>query len=132
MVTGVLASISDVFTVDVVSLDGNAKVQLDQELVQASVFVLNYESFSETVEMVWELRQRFAVEPILALTDEQDEDRLLQAYIAGANDCISSSVGPALLLAKVCVWLQWAQLLRCQPAVQVQARLGRISDLSSL
>jgi len=116
--TGVLASISDVLTVDVVSLDGNAKTQLDQQLVQATIFVLDYDSFSETVEMVWELRQRFPAEPILALTDELNEDRLLQAYIAGANDCISSTIGPALLLAKVCVWLQWAQWLRCRPAVQ--------------
>lgn len=89
-------------------VNGNAQELLGRHAEQPAVFVLEHETFPEVVHMVRELRRRFEAKPILVLTDERDEDQLLEAYVAGANDCIAPAIAPALLLAKLRVWLRWA------------------------
>lgn len=98
----------DSLRAELLFVDGNAQELLGRHAEQPAVFVLEHETFSEAVNMVRELRQRFEAKPILVLTDERDEGRLLEAYVAGANDCITPAIGSALLLAKLRVWLRWA------------------------
>jgi DNA-binding response OmpR family regulator len=47
-----------------------------------------------------------AVIPILLLTPKSDESRILNAYHAGADDCIVKPVSPPVFLAKVRAWLR--------------------------
>lgn len=103
-----LAVGQDPLGAELIFMDGNAQELLERHAEQPAVFVLEHEAFSEAVKMVRQLRQRFEAKPILVLTDERDEDLLLEAYMAGANDCIACATGQALLLAKMRVWLRWA------------------------
>jgi len=47
-----------------------------------------------------------AVNPILLLTPTTDEAHLLEAYQAGADECIAKPISPSLLLTKVKTWLR--------------------------
>ena len=44
--------------------------------------------------------------PVLLLTPERDEARLLEAYQSGVDECIVKPVGPLVLVAKVLSWLR--------------------------
>jgi DNA-binding response OmpR family regulator len=47
-----------------------------------------------------------AVNPILLLIPKGDESHIMEAYRAGADECIVKPVSPALLLSKVRAWLR--------------------------
>ena len=44
--------------------------------------------------------------PVLLLTAKADEQYMLSAYEAGADDCILKPIGPAIFLAKVVAWMR--------------------------
>lgn len=60
---------------------------------------------SQIFKLVGELRAQTVV-PILLLTTSQSEEFMLEAYESGADDCIPKSSSPALLNAKIIIWLQ--------------------------
>ena len=55
-----------------------------------------------------------ALNPILLLAASCDEAFCLEAYRAGADECIQKPVGPAVLVAKVAVWLRQAWTVRAE------------------
>jgi DNA-binding response OmpR family regulator len=52
--------------------------------------------------------------PILLLSAECDEVHCLEAYRAGADECIQKPVSPAVLVAKVRAWLRHAWTVRAE------------------
>jgi len=52
--------------------------------------------------------------PILLLSPRCDEVRCLEAYRAGADECIHKPVSPAVLVAKVRAWLRHAWTVRAE------------------
>jgi two-component system response regulator RegX3 len=96
-----------------------------------------------------ELCRRLSAEtinPVLLLIPESGETPILEAYRAGADECILKPVSPALLLAKVTAWLRrsWtistdalnvlqAGGLRLDPARRrVTTATGAVVDLTNL
>ena len=57
------------------------------------------------IEVVRQLRAQ-AVNPILMFTPDRDEAHMLEAYRAGADECVVKSVSPALFMAKMRAWLR--------------------------
>lgn len=49
-----------------------------------------------------------AIEPIVLLTHDQDEEFQLQAYGAGVDECIVKPIGSDLLYAKLTRWLRFS------------------------
>jgi DNA-binding response OmpR family regulator len=51
-----------------------------------------------------------AIAPILLFTPQSDEAYILEAYRAGADECVVKPISPSLFLAKVNAWLRlsWA------------------------
>jgi DNA-binding response OmpR family regulator len=60
---------------------------------------------AETLELIQGLRAELLT-PILLLTPVHSESTLLEAYNAGADDCMAKPVSPSLFQAKVRVWLR--------------------------
>lgn len=56
------------------------------------------------VEICKELREQYSI-PILLLTPINNESHTLEAYQAGADECVIKPISPVLFLAKVKVWL---------------------------
>jgi len=52
--------------------------------------------------------------PILLLTPINNESHSLEAYQAGASECVIKPISPALLLAKIRVWLGQAWTVQAQ------------------
>jgi DNA-binding response OmpR family regulator len=92
-------------------LDGQSSISDTVHPSGPCVVVISYQDLAGVIKFVHEVRRQNAVKPILLVTPEQDTDLLLSAYQAGANDCISSTISPALLLAKVRVWQRWSHVL---------------------
>ncbi len=44
--------------------------------------------------------------PVLLLTPKADEQYMLRAYEAGADDCVTKPISPAIFLAKVVAWMR--------------------------
>lgn len=59
--------------------------------------------------------------PILLLTSQNNESYLLEAYLAGADDCLPPPVSPRLFLAKIYAWLRRAQVVPSAALDEVQA-----------
>ncbi|MCA1552785.1 MAG: response regulator, partial [Chloroflexi bacterium] len=57
----------------------------------------------DPVQMIRNLRKESVV-PILLLTSRRDDEYLLEAYRAGADECILRPIDTRLLLAKVTAW----------------------------
>jgi two-component system KDP operon response regulator KdpE len=57
----------------------------------------------DEAEICWHLRQEAAV-PLLVVFETFDEGRILQAYRAGADDCLVKPLSPELLFAKLNAW----------------------------
>jgi DNA-binding response OmpR family regulator len=74
------------------------------------VIVISHHDLAGITQLVSEVRRHDVIKPILLVTPEQDTDLLLHAYRAGANDCIASTISPALLMAKVRVWQRWSRV----------------------
>lgn len=60
---------------------------------------------AQTLELIRSLRAEMLT-PILLLTPVRSDEFVLEAYIAGADDCIPKPVSPSLFQAKVKVWLR--------------------------
>jgi len=73
------------------------------------------------------LRAEAAV-PILVLVSAVDEAYLLNAYSAGADDCLLPPVSPRLFLAKVKAWLRRAQVVPSGALDAVQAGAFRLDS----
>lgn len=78
------------------------------------------DSHREGISLCQRLRAQ-AVNPILLLTPRGDEDRVLEAYQAGADECVVKPISPCLFLAKVGVWLRrsWTVPTRSLGSFQV-------------
>jgi DNA-binding response OmpR family regulator/HPt (histidine-containing phosphotransfer) domain-containing protein len=59
--------------------------------------------------------------PILFLTAHADSDTLTQMYAAGANDCISKTVGPSELVKRILNCTERNRLLRCAANLAIHA-----------
>ncbi len=59
----------------------------------------------DAIELCRHLRTE-AVVPILIFTPRNNEAHILEAYQAGADECVPKPISPALFLAKVRVWLR--------------------------
>jgi two-component system, OmpR family, KDP operon response regulator KdpE len=62
-------------------------------------------TFPDGTEICRQLRQEAAL-PLLVVFEAYDEAHQLQAYQAGADDCLVKPLNPSLLLAKLNVWLR--------------------------
>jgi DNA-binding response OmpR family regulator len=62
-------------------------------------------SEAETLELIRSLRAEMLT-PILLLAPARTDEFVLEAYKAGADDCIPKPVSPSLFHAKVKVWLR--------------------------
>jgi len=62
-------------------------------------------SEAQTLELIRGLRAEMLT-PILLLTSARTDEFMLEAYKAGADDCIPKPVSPSLFQAKVKVWLR--------------------------
>jgi len=60
---------------------------------------------TQALELIKNLRSEAAV-PIILLTQFNTEDFMLEAYTAGADECIIKPINPLLFYAKVRVWLR--------------------------
>ena len=86
------------------------------------------------------------INPLLLIAPWHDEEYVLQAYQAGVDECIPTSIDPRIFLAKVNVWLRRAwtvsaaalrplvtQAIRLDPEHrQVTIRNGAIRKLTNL
>ena len=83
------------------------------------------------IDLLRQLRAE-AANPILLLTPRGDEAHLLEAYAAGADECITQPVGPALFLAKVRAWLRrsWTVPEEALETLERWRRKGRMTGLS--
>ena len=59
------------------------------------------------VEICKALREQTGI-PIMLLTPINNETHTLEAYQAGANECVIKPISPALFMAKIKVWLHQA------------------------
>ena len=82
------------------SLKNSDRVNIDVIIVET------HAQSSDAIDLIQRLRQRFA-SPILLVATSNDETYFLQAYQAGADECISSRASDALLRAKVRAWMRW-------------------------
>lgn len=97
----------DSLDVHEVTLNGYRCDDYVQRLKGSGVIIIHHHDFAGVLDLIRCVRSHDQRKPILFATAEQDGDLLLQAYTAGANDCLESAVSPELLLAKVRVWLRW-------------------------
>ena len=65
------------------------------------------------IQMCHDLRERVNV-PLLLLTPINNESHTLEAYHAGADDCIIKPISPALFLAKAKVWLHRSRTVQVE------------------
>ena len=59
------------------------------------------------IEICRKLREMF-INPILLVATGRDEDFVLEAYAAGIDEYVSTSIDPRVFLAQVAVWLRHA------------------------
>jgi DNA-binding response OmpR family regulator len=63
-----------------------------------------------------------SVGPILVFLPAHHETEILEAYAAGADDCVIKPISPAIFLAKVLAWAQRSWLLPIENVRPVQTR----------
>ncbi|MCI0398132.1 MAG: response regulator transcription factor [Chloroflexi bacterium] len=78
------------------------------------VIVDVYTSWAEALRLCRQLQPRKHV-PILLVIHFQEAVDFLEAYRAGADECLAPPLNPELFLARVAIWLRWA---RRQPGHQ--------------
>jgi DNA-binding response OmpR family regulator len=74
---------------------------------------------NERIELCQHLRS-VSVGPILMFLPAHHETEILEAYAAGADDCIVKPISPAIFLAKVMAWAQRSWLLPVESVRPVQ------------
>lgn len=82
----------------------NASQRWSAEIPDLVIFDANVPE-TQALELIKNLRREAAV-PIILLTQFNTEDFLLEAYAAGADECIVKPISPLLFYAKVRVWLR--------------------------
>ncbi len=65
------------------------------------------------IQICREIRQHITA-PLLLLTPINNESHSLEAYQAGADDCLIKPISPALFLAKLKVWLHRSWTVRAE------------------
>lgn len=105
-----------------VTVVGSSEQALDQCTKQTFTLLIIDVSASQLdgVDLCRRLRGE-AVNPILLLTPKTDETHALEAYRAGADECIPKPVSRSLLLAKVKTWLRHSQLVPTAALSTLQA-----------
>lgn len=73
----------------------------------------------ERIELCQQLRS-VSVGPILMFLPAHHETEILEAYAAGADDCVVKPISPAIFLAKVMAWAQRSWLLPVESVRPVQ------------
>ncbi len=73
----------------------------------------------ERIELCRQLRG-VSVGPILLFLPTHHETEILEAYAAGADDCVIKPISPAIFLAKVMAWAQRSWLLPIESVRPVQ------------
>ncbi len=76
-------------------------------------------SHSDRVGLCKQLRA-VSVGPILVFLPAHHETEILEAYAAGADDCVIKPISPAIFLAKVMAWAQRSWLLPIESVRPVQ------------
>jgi DNA-binding response OmpR family regulator len=69
------------------------------------IMIVDNGSSTCVIDLIKELRSG-AVNPILMVCDNWEEEDLLNAYLAGVDECILKPVSAGLFLAKVQAWLR--------------------------
>jgi len=69
-----------------------------------------------TIELIASIRATITA-PILLLCAQEDEIAILQAYQAGADECVAKPVSPVLLLAKISACLRRIQVFLSQSQI---------------
>jgi two-component system, OmpR family, KDP operon response regulator KdpE len=72
------------------------------------------------IEICRQLRPEASV-PLLVVMDECDEDCQLQAYRAGADDCLVRPFSPALFQAKLDAWLRRSWTVPAEALAELEA-----------
>lgn len=88
------------------TVPANVIQRWSEEIPDLIVFDINLPE-----KLILELLQKLRAEtnaPILLLTSSRNDDFLLEAYQAGADETISKPMNPSLFLAKIKVWLRRA------------------------
>lgn len=109
------SALETAFSVPVVHLDGDYRHSLDQRLAGPALIMIYDTDFARILETVQRWHRRHADTPLLVVSPEQDEDRLVRIYHAGADECIHTDVGLPLLLAKLRVWMRWVIIGDSEP-----------------
>jgi two-component system, OmpR family, response regulator MtrA len=78
---------------------------------------------AKVLKILQELREELTV-PLLLLTSGQEIKLILQAYEAGADDCILKPIEPTILHAKINAWLRRSLLLPV--AMLTPLRVGKV------
>lgn len=104
--SGIWAALLRQFGLEVVSLDLQAKELDSLENRAFDVIVIASRDFRTDVNAVCTRLRSMYINPILWLGQGSDEDSILNAYQAGVDDCLSTSISPRLFLAKIRAWLR--------------------------
>jgi DNA-binding response OmpR family regulator len=83
------------------------------------VVVLDIQARPEAMALLRTFRTQL-VNPILLLAPESDEDYCLEAYRAGADECIRKPSGAAIFAAKVTAWLRHRWTVRIEALEPVE------------
>lgn len=79
-------------------------------LAHYDMIMLNlHERAGDCVQICQQLRPHYA-NPLLVILQEEDEDLMVRAFEAGADDCLVQPMSNRLLLAIVNAWLRRAQM----------------------
>jgi DNA-binding response OmpR family regulator len=80
------------------------------------------------IEICRQLRQEAAV-PLLVVLEAIDEARMLQAYRAGADDCLVRPLNPELLLAKLNAWRRRSWTVPAEVLAELQAGILHLDPI---
>jgi len=80
------------------------------------------------IDLIGRLRPQMYI-PIILLASDGSEEFMLEAYSAGADDCIHKPVSTELLLAKVSIWLR--RSWNAGPGILDQIKIGQMQLLPS-
>lgn len=88
--------------------DAACRRHIARGLDDPALIVLWDDDLAKTLATIRLLRRYLVEEPILVVTLEQNEKRLVKMYAAGVDECIDAAVARPLMLAKLRAWLRWA------------------------
>ena len=74
------------------------------------------------IELLKSFREQ-ALVPVILLTPERSESYILEAYRAGADECVTKPVSPALFLAKIRAWLRRSWTVQAEALDNLQVNI---------